>query len=214
MDPTFDPLRVEYRRGRLLEHDVAADPFVLFAAWLAEAKAAGLHESDAMTLATVGPDGHPSARVVLLKDVSAQGFTFFTNYTSRKGSELAANPWAALVFWWGPLEHQVRVEGQVTQLAATESDAYYASRPKGARLGAWVSAQSLVIPDRAVLEKRLAELEEQYAATDPPRPPHWGGYRLTPTVMEFWQGGPNRLHDRLRYTRQPNGGWRLERLAP
>ena len=214
MDPMVDPQQIEASRGRLLESDVAADPVALFEAWLAEAQAAGLHEPNAMTLATVGADGRPSARMVLFKGVNAQGFTFYTNYTSRKGTELTANPWAALVFWWGPLGHQVRVEGQVARLSPAESDAYYARRPKGSQLGAWVSPQSQVIPDRGVLETRLAELEAQYADMEPPRPPDWGGYRLSPVTVEFWQSGPHRLHDRLRYVRQEDGRWRIERLAP
>jgi pyridoxamine 5'-phosphate oxidase len=207
-------MRVEDGRERLLEQDVPADPMALFATWLAEAQAAGLYEANAMTLATVGPDGRPAARIVLLKEANGRGFTFVTHYASRKGRALAANPWAALVFWWGPLEHQVRVEGEVERLTATESDAYYAARPKGARLAAWVSPQSQVIAGRDVLTQRLAELEAEYGMTDPPRPPEWGGYRLVPAVIEFWQSGPHRLHDRLRYTRQPAGGWQLERLAP
>ena len=143
-----------------------------------------------------------------------RGFCFFTNYESRKGQDLAANPWAALLFWWGPLERQVRIEGQVEKLSAEESEDYFNTRPKGSRLGAWVSPQSQVIENRQVLEERLAALEAEYADSEPPRPPFWGGYRLVPTEMEFWQGGPNRLHDRLRYVRKVEGGWRLERLAP
>lgn len=214
MDPQLASLRVEYRRGRLRKEQADADPFVTFAAWFAEAKDAGLVEANAMTLATADADGHPSARVVLLKEVDDRGFCFFTNYAGRKGRELAVNPWAALCFWWGPLERQVRIEGQVEKLSEAESDDYYHSRPRGARLGAWVSAQSQVIPNRQVLEDRLAQLEAEYADHDPPRPPYWGGYRLVPTAFEFWQGGLHRLHDRLHYTLQPDGSWRLERLSP
>ncbi len=166
-----------------------------------------------MTLATATPQGKPAARVVLLKDVDEQGFRFFTNYASAKGEEMAANAQVALCFWWGPLERQVRVEGRVEKLPAAESDAYYNSRPRGSRLGAWVSPQSQVIAERALLEDRLAALEAEYAGHDPERPPHWGGYLVVPDMVEFWQGGPNRLHDRLRYTRAGDG-WRLERLAP
>ena len=207
-------MRKEYERGRLLEGDVGDDPLALFHAWLQEAAQAGIHEPNAMTLATADGQGRPSARMVLLRGADARGFDFYTNYESRKAQELAENPWAALVFWWGSLERQIRVEGQVAKLTAAESDAYYHSRPKGSRLGAWVSAQSRVIPDRSVLEARHAELAEQYAAADPERPPFWGGYRLSPTVIEFWQGGPHRLHDRLCFRRSGEGEWTIERLSP
>lgn len=213
MDTSFSKMRVEYRRGRLSAADLSPDPFLTFAEWLAEATEAGLHEPNAMTLATVSAEGRPSARVVLLKGVDPAGFTFFTNYASRKGQELAVNPFAALVFWWGELERQVRVEGRVEMLSAEESDAYYHSRPKGSRIGAWVSAQSQVIPNRQVLEQRWQELAAAYAGADPARPPFWGGYRLVPDTLEFWQGGPNRLHDRLRYRRVPDG-WQIDRLSP
>lgn len=214
MNSSLASLRVEYRRGRLLEAEADADPMVTFAAWFAEAQEAGVYEPNAMTLATADAAGRPSARVVLLKGVDARGFTFFTNYASRKGQELAANPWAALCFWWGPLERQVRVEGPVEPISAAESDDYYRSRPRGARLGAWASAQSQVISGRQVLEQRLAQLEAEYAGQEPPRPPYWGGYRLLPSAIEFWQGGLNRLHDRLHYTRRADAAWRLERLSP
>lgn len=222
-------LREEYARGRLLEADAPPDPLALFAGWLKGAVAAGLREPNAFTLATADAQGRPSARVLLLKGFDARGFSFFTNYGSRKGQELAANPWAALCFWWGELERQVRIEGAVEQLPAAESDAYYQSRPYGARLGAHVSPQSQVIAGRAVLEERLAALQTEYDEQQPPqRPAGWGGYLLQPAVIEFWQGGPHRLHDRLRYTRNAHGahgapdapaaaahaGWRLERLAP
>ena len=214
MESSWAGLRLEYRRGRLLESEVDPDPFVTFAAWFQEARDAGLYEANAMTLATVGPDGRPSARVVLMRRMDERGFCFFTNYESRKGQDLAANPWAALLFWWGPLERQVRIEGQVEKLSAEESEDYFNTRPKGSRLGAWVSPQSQVIENRQVLEERLAALEAEYADSEPPRPPFWGGYRLVPTEMEFWQGGPNRLHDRLRYVRQVEEGWKIERLSP
>jgi pyridoxamine 5'-phosphate oxidase len=207
-------LRLEYRRGRLLESEVDPDPLVTFATWFQEATDAGLYEANAMTLATVRADNRPSARIVLLRKLDAQGFSFFTNYESRKGQELAENPWAALLFWWGPLERQVRVEGRVELLSEAESDAYFHSRPKGSRLGAWASAQSQVIPNRQLLEEKLAALEIEYAEQEPPRPPFWGGYRLVPTAIEFWQGGPSRLHDRLRYLRQEDDIWIVERLAP
>ena len=207
-------LRKEYRRERLDEATAAADPLTMFEAWFAEAAESGLVEPNAMTLATATPDGKPSARVVLLKDFDAAGFNFFTNYASRKGEEIAANPFAALTFWWGPLERQIRIEGRVEKLDAATSDAYFASRPQGSRLGAWVSHQSAVIPDRTVLEQRLAELTAQYGDEAPPRPPFWGGYRVIPAVYEFWQGGLHRLHDRLRYTRRDDGTWELVRLSP
>ena len=207
-------LRKEYRRERLDEATAAADPLTMFEAWFAEAAESGLVEPNAMTLATATPDGKPSARVVLLKDFDAAGFNFFTNYASRKGEEIAANPFAALTFWWGPLERQIRIEGRVEKLDAAASDAYFASRPQGSRLGAWVSHQSAVIPDRTVLEQRLAELTAQYGDEAPPRPPFWGGYRVIPAVYEFWQGGLHRLHDRLRYTRRDDGTWELVRLSP
>ena len=207
-------LRKEYRRERLDEATAAADPLTMFEAWFAEAAESGLVEPNAMTLATATPDGKPSARVVLLKDFDAAGFSFFTNYASRKGEEIAANPFAALTFWWGPLERQIRIEGRVEKLDAATSDAYFASRPQGSRLGAWVSHQSAVIPDRTVLEQRLAELTAQYGDEAPPRPPFWGGYRVIPAVYEFWQGGLHRLHDRLRYTRRDDGTWELVRLSP
>lgn len=207
-------IRKEYERGRLLEKDAPPDPLTLFGEWLDGALQAGSREPNAMTLATATPDGMPSARVVLLKGFDARGFSFFTNYESRKGRELDANPHAALCFWWGPLERQVRIEGTVEKLPPEESDAYYASRPLGSRLGAHVSAQSSPIEGRDVLEARLAEVEARYADSAPPRPAYWGGYLVAPAVIEFWQGGPHRLHDRLRYTRQAGGGWLLERLSP
>lgn len=206
-------VRKEYRRGSLLEADAGPDPLVMFGAWLQAAVASGVREPNAMTLATSTPDGRPAARVVLLKSFDAEGFVFFTNYESRKGRELAANPHAALVFWWGELERQVRIEGTAAQVSAAESDAYYHSRPLGARLGAWASAQSSVIPGRAVLEERLAEVMARYEGQEPPRPPFWGGYRLHPEAIEFWQGGLHRLHDRLLYTRTLSG-WQLARVSP
>ena len=207
-------LRKEYERERLRAANADADPFVLFGDWLQGAIDAGIHEPNAMTLATATAEGRPSARVLLLKSVDERGFVFFTNYGSRKGLELAENPVASLVFWWDILERQVRVEGNVERLPTEESDAYYDGRPLGSRLGAWVSAQSQVIEGRVVLEERLAELQQTYAGEAPQRPPFWGGYRLTPQVFEFWQGGPHRLHDRLRYTRQLDESWKIERLSP
>jgi pyridoxamine 5'-phosphate oxidase len=207
-------LRKEYQRERLRKANAAADPFAQFGSWLQEATESPLREPNAMTLATASADGRPSARMVLLKGFDERGFAFFTNFESRKGQELAENPVASLVFWWDILERQVRIEGPVERLPDEESDAYYDSRPLGSRLGAWVSAQSQVIDSRAVLEADLAELQQRHADQAPQRPPFWGGYRVVPEAIEFWQGGPNRLHDRLRYTRQGDGAWAIERLSP
>jgi pyridoxamine 5'-phosphate oxidase len=211
----FDPnaVRKEYERGRLLEEHAPADPFALFSEWYLLALGAQIVEPNAMTLATATATGRPSARVVLLKSFDERGFVFFTNYLSRKGEELTANPFAALCFWWVALERQVRIEGRVEKLPVAESDAYFASRPLGSRLGALVSAQSQVISGRAALEERLAQLQTEYAAKEPERPAYWGGYLVVPQVFEFWQGGPHRLHDRLRYTRGTDG-WLMERLSP
>lgn len=207
-------LRMDYTQRGLAEEDVAAEPVAQFEAWLGEAAAAGIREPNAMTVATVGADGRPSARVILLKSVDAAGFVFFTNYASRKGGELDGGSAAALVFYWADLERQVRVEGPVARVSAEESDAYFASRPAGARLGAWASAQSQVIAGRGELEARLAEAAARFAGAEPPRPPHWGGYRVAHEVVEFWQGRPSRLHDRIRYRRGPGGVWLVERLSP
>jgi pyridoxamine 5'-phosphate oxidase len=202
----------EVREG-LVEADVDPDPVAQFGRWFDDAHAAGLVEPSAMALATAGADGVPSARMVLLRGVDQRGFVFYTNYESRKAAELAANPRAALVFWWGELQRQVRVEGPVERTSREESAAYFRTRPPGSRLSAWASPQSRVIPDRAVLDERVAELAARHPDGDVPLPPFWGGYRLVPEVVELWQQRPNRLHDRLRYTRTP-GGWRIERLAP
>jgi pyridoxamine 5'-phosphate oxidase len=198
----------------LAEGDVDPDPVVQFGRWLGDAQAAGLVEPTATTLATATADGRPSARMVLLRGVDQRGFVFYTNYESRKAAELAANPRAALVFWWGELQRQVRVEGRVEKTSQEESAAYFATRPLGSRLSAWASPQSQVIPGRAVLDRRVAELAAAYPGGDVPLPPFWGGYRLVHEVVELWRGRPNRLHDRLRYTRAEGGGWRVERLAP
>ena len=206
-------LRKDYSAHGLSEAEAGEDPFVLFHHWLDQAIAAELSDPNAMILATASAEGIPSARAVLLKALDERGFTFFTNYDSRKGCEMAANPHVALVFLWHQLERQVRVEGTVEIVTPAESDEYYAKRPLGSRLGAWASPQSAVIPDRAFLEQAHAELLSKYPDDDPPRPANWGGYRVIPEVIEFWQGRPSRLHDRIRFTRV-KGGWKRERLAP
>lgn len=199
-------------RKVLAEESFATDPLTQFQEWFAEAQAA-LEEPNAMTLATADADGRPSARMVLLKDVTAGGFTFYTNYDSRKGRELAVNPQAALVFYWQPLSRQVTATGAVRRVSAEESDHYFASRPRGSQLAARTSAQSSVLPDRETLEARYAETAARFSAGAVPRPPNWGGFVLAPDAVEFWQAQPDRLHDRLRY-RHTEAGWVLERLSP
>jgi pyridoxamine 5'-phosphate oxidase len=211
--PNPEEIRREYTAGALDERDVPRDPVQLFRVWFGEALRADLPEPTAMTLATSTADGHPSARMVLLKGFDERGFAFYTNYESRKGRELDQNPRAALVFWWAELERQVRVEGRVEKLSAQESDAYFRSRPPGSRLAALASRQSQAIRSRKELEDRLRELEEEYRDREIPRPDYWGGYRVVPVEVEFWAGRPNRLHDRLRYRRSA-GRWLLERLSP
>jgi pyridoxamine 5'-phosphate oxidase len=211
---TIADLRREYTLAGLNETDVDADPIRQFGAWFEQALSAQLPEPNAMTLATVGADGRPSARIVLLKGFDAAGFVFHTNYESRKGKELVAYPFAALVFFWPELERQVRIEGKVERLPVADSDAYFASRPLGSRLSAWASRQSETVADRTTLEHELEDTAQRFKDGDVPRPPFWGGLRLQPDAIEFWQGGSNRLHDRLRYRLISGGAWRVERLSP
>ena len=207
-------LRKEYTRAGLTEAEADPDPIEQFRKWFDEALAADLHEPNAMTLATATPDGRPSARVVLLKGYDERGFVFYTSYEGRKSRELEENPRCALVFYWSELERQIRIEGRAGRVSEEESDAYYGSRPRGSRLSAWVSAQSCPVEDRGALEKRLWELEAEYEGREIPRPPFWGGYRVEPEAIEFWQGRENRMHDRLLYRRLSGGGWRMQRLQP
>ncbi len=207
-------VRREYERRGLNEADAASDPITQLRGWLDQALAAGVFDATAMVLATATPDGRPSARVVLLKGLDNRGLTFFTNYDSRKGRELSVNPRAAATFFWPEIERQVRVEGSVEVITAAASDEYFRSRPLESQLGAWVSDQSAIIAGgRAELERRLSVIAAQFASGEVPRPPHWGGYRLLPIAVEFWQGRPGRLHDRLVYSLS-GGLWQLERLAP
>jgi pyridoxamine 5'-phosphate oxidase len=210
---TLAELRRNYSLGSLDEASVERDPLRQFHTWFAQALDAKLPEPNAMTLATADRSGRPAARIVLVKGADERGFVFFTNYQSRKGVELAENPRASLLFHWVELERQVRIEGTVVMTEPEESDAYYASRPAGSRIGAWASEQSKVIESRALLEAREREVIAQYG-DHPPRPPHWGGYRVVPDAIEFWQGRSSRLHDRLLYTRAAGSSWQIARLSP
>jgi pyridoxamine 5'-phosphate oxidase len=211
---SLSDLRREYALAGLKESDLDPNPFKQFDCWFQQALAAGLPEPNAMTLATATPDGRPSARVVLLKGFDERGFVFFTSYESQKGRELSANPLAALVCYWVELERQVRINGGVSKVSGEESEAYFRSRPLGSQLGAWASRQSQVVGGRKILEERLDKLTQEYQSKPIPLPPYWGGYRVAPETIEFWQGRPNRLHDRLRYTLQSNNQWLIERLSP
>ncbi len=207
-------LREDYSQRGLRRSELDPDPIVQFNCWLAEAAAHQLLEPNAMTLATVDADGQPWSRTVLLKVCDARGFTFFTNYEAAKGRQLAAHPRAALTFWWGALERQVNVTGTITKRSRAESERYFHSRPASSQLGAWASQQSAAVADREALEKQFADALAKFGADEIPLPPFWGGYLLRPQTIEFWQGRRSRLHDRLRYTRQPDEAWKIERLSP
>ena len=207
-------LRREYTKGGLRRADLDPNPLVQFQKWFEQALTAQLLEPSAMTLATADAEGRPSARIVLLKGVDEHGLVFFTNYESRKGRELAGNPRASLVLYWAELERQVCVAGDVTKVSRAESEKYFVLRPRGSQLGAWVSKQSSIVPDRAFLEAHLQEVENQFSNRAVETPPYWGGYLLTPIRIEFWQGRPNRLHDRFQYSKQADGSWRIDRLSP
>lgn len=213
MKTSVADIRKDYKQHALNESDVAADPFIQFEHWWNEAVTSEIDEVNAMTLATATKTGVPSARIVLLKGYDAQGFVFFTNYHSHKGQELEENPQAALVFFWKELERQIRIEGAVEKISTKESDDYFYSRPEGSRIGAWASPQSSVIPDRNVIEANVVKYTHEFSGQTIPRPEHWGGYRVKPTVIEFWQGRSSRLHDRFKYSKTADG-WKVERLAP
>ena len=206
-------LRSEYMLAGLDESDTDADPFVQFDKWFSAVLGTAIALPNSVMLATATAGGRPSVRAVLLKGVDARGFVFFTNYTSRKGRELEQNPQACLLFCWEELERQIRIEGRVERISAAESDEYFASRPLGSRIGAWASPQSEVVASREVLEKRVEEMAARHG-DNPPRPPHWGGYRVLPELFEFWQGRKSRLHDRIVYLPAPGGGWTRSRIAP
>ncbi len=214
MNPSIADIRKTYAQAQLLESDTASDPMQQFDHWWTQAVEAQIDEVNAMTLATVDADGMPDARIVLLKGVDAAGFHFYTNYSSRKGKQLEVNPKASLVFFWKELERQVRVRGRMERLPAAKSDQYFHSRPIESQLGAIASPQSTVIEGRAWLEERYASIQNEYEGKDPVRPDHWGGYRLMAESVEFWQGRPGRMHDRIEYKKDPSGSWIRQRLAP
>jgi len=201
-------------RGALSQRDLDLDPIAQFRIWLEDARTAGIQFPETMALATADPEGRPSVRHVLLRGLDQRGFVFYTSYESRKGRELAGNPWAALAFYWRELERQVCVTGTVERTTREESEAYFRTRPREARLGAWASRQSAVAASREELDDRYREIEQRFPGEDIPLPPHWGGFRLLPDTIEFWKGREHRLHDRIRYTRRPDGAWTIERLYP
>ncbi len=211
---TISAIRTEYRQRSLSENDVQPDPISQFGVWWQEAVSAQIEEVNAMTLATASADGVPAARIVLLKEYDKRGFVFFTNYESFKGQQLQENPRACLVFFWKELERQVRITGLVEKVTAAESDAYFNSRPEGSRLGAWVSPQSQVIRNREWLDIEEAKKKDEFSGKSIERPAHWGGYLVKPVIIEFWQGRPSRLHDRIQYSLNEKGEWIIERLAP
>src|SRR5436189_5778997 len=211
-DPTAS--RYEHIGQGLRRSDLDPDPIKQFSNWFTAAIEVGIRDVNAMSLATAGPDAKPSVRILLLKGFDQDGFVFFSNYESCKGKQLEANPYAALAFYWIELDRQIRVSGKVNRTSREESQAYFHSRPAGSQLSAWASRQSEVLDGRRVLDARMAEMTERFGGKHIPLPPHWGGYRLTPDKMEFWQGRPNRLHDRIRYTRQASGNWLIQRQAP
>lgn len=213
LSPDLAALRAEYELGGLGEDDLAADPVAMFRRWFADVAAAGLHEPNAMVLSTATPTGVPSSRTVLLKGFDDDGFVFFTNYSSRKGDELAANPRCALLFGWYQLQRQVRIEGTASPVPRTETEAYFATRPRGSQLGAWASAQSETVGSRADLDDAYAAAEARFGDAEIDAPPYWGGYRVRPERVEFWQGRRSRMHDRIVYL-PASGGWRTERIAP
>lgn len=213
MDHNIAKIRHDYHLKGLSETDLDNDPLTQFRIWFNEAVQANITEANAMVLSTV-ENNRPSARVVLLKDLNEQGFSFFTNYLSKKGRQLETNPQAALTFFWKELERQVRVEGRIVKVSEAESTEYFAVRPRGSQIGAWASEQSTAIADRAILEERTQDFESKFEDQPVPRPAHWGGYRLIPDYIEFWQGRPSRLHDRLVYQKDENGNWQIERLSP
>lgn len=214
IDKPVADLRRNYLTGTLDEQNALADAVEQFRVWFSDALEADFHEPNAMTLATVDAENKPTARIVLLKGFDERGFVFYTNYLSQKGLQLSANPNASLVFWWDKLERQVRIDGETEKISEEESDAYFHSRPLESRLGAWASEQSQVIAGRETLEAKWQELTQKYTDKAIPRPPFWGGYRVKPLAIEFWQGRPSRLHDRLRYTKQADASWLIERLSP
>lgn len=213
MNKSIADIRRDYSLSSLIENDISSNPVEQFTKWWNEALKSEISEVNAMMLATSGKNGKPSARIVLLKDFDERGFVFFSNYESHKGKELAANANAALVFFWKEIERQVRIEGTVEKVNDKESDEYFSSRPEGSRIGAWASPQSTVIKDRQILDDNVEKFTSTFKNSIP-RPPHWGGYRVMPELIEFWQGRKNRLHDRIQYTKAQNGSWKVDRLAP